>query len=275
MIVQDKRAGKTESLNRGILASNGDILLFTDANSMLQKDSVKKLVRHFRDKNVGLVTGRCVYYRSSDEGEEVISGFYNRYEQVLKKEESKVGTVVGADGAIYAMRKELYEPLKAVYINDLIHPIQVVLKGYKAILETEAICREEIDESHSEELNRQTRIMAQSFLIYFSQILKLLSKRKLLYAVELTSHKFMRWFSLPWMLIFFISTIVLCAKGTFYQMVLIPQIVFITLAMMGKYLNAGILRLPHYFCLVHLAALLGLYKLISGNIYITWEPRKN
>ncbi|MFQ5456311.1 MAG: glycosyltransferase family 2 protein [Nitrospirota bacterium] len=275
LVVQKKRSGKTMALNKGVLISEGDILVFTDANSMFDKCAIKKLIRHFRDPLIGLVTGKIIYFNFADGKKETISGLYQRYEEILRGEESKVASIVGADGAIYAFRKKLYEPLRSEYINDLTHPIQTVLKGYKAVLDSEAICMEEIDSPYEGEFKRQTRIMSQAFLVYISYIGKLLSNKKWLYAWELTSHKLLRWLSLLWMTGLFFTTIILFKSGLIFQSLLILQITFLLLIVSGAYSNIEFLKFPYCFFLIHLASLAGIYNFLLGKTFVTWEPRKN
>ena len=275
LLVQDRRSGKTPAINRGVSVATGDVLVFTDANSIFMKDALKILVRHFDDPKVGLVSGRSIYLDSRNRKEE-ISSLYRKYEESIKKAESRVSSIVGADGAIYALRRELYEPLNPRYINDFIHPIQVVLKGYKAINDTKAICSEVIDEqADKDELRRQTRIMAQSWLIYFSQIGQLIRKMKWTYFWELTSHKFLRWIALPVMFILFIFTIMLFKQGALFQVAFFLQIIFLCSIIFGRRRKAKWLQFSYFFFLIHFAALLGLYNFLSGNIYVTWNPRNN
>jgi len=274
LLVQENRSGKTLALNRAVGEAKGDILIFTDANSMFDKDAVKKLVRHFADPQIGLVSGRSIYLDSLNRSED-LGGAYRKYEEMIKEDESSVASIVGADGAIYALRKELYEPLRPEYINDLIHPIQVVLKGYRAVSEPQAVCREVIDETHSGELRRQTRIMAQSWLIFCTQIGRLLRKMKLVYAWEFASHKFLRWLTIPVMIALFITTAFMFEEGKFYQMIFISQLIFLSLALFGGRLKSGFMRMPYMFALLHVAAVFGFFKYLTGSIYTTWNPRNN
>ena len=275
LLTQKRRSGKTTSLNFGVSSANGDIILFTDANSMFAKDAVRKLIRHFANPEIGLVSGRSIYLDSKNANEE-IGNIYRRYEESIKMNESSLSSLIGADGAIYALRRELYEPLDPKYINDFIHPIQVVLKGYKAINDAAAICTENIDiENGKDELRRQTRIIAQSWLIYLSQIGRLIKEMNWIYAWELTSHKFLRWLTLPIMLLLFIFSIMLFKQGVLFQCVLFLEIIFIFSIILGWKDKIKFLKGPYVFFLIHLAALLGLYNLLSGNLYIIWNPRNN
>lgn len=272
LVVQKKRGGKTRALDRAASVAKGGILLFTDANSMFDKEAVKMLTRHFHDRQVGLVTGKSIYL-DPERRREQIGGLYHKYEEVVKRLESSVGSVVGADGAIYALRKELWLPLKSEYINDLIHPIHAVLQGYRAIFEPDAVCREIVDDTHKDQFNRQTRIMAQSWLIYLSQIGRMIRGGKWLYAWEFTSHKLLRWLTLPVVGLLCLSTIFLAGNSVFYGITLTIQVGFLISAISGRYSNRKLPRFAYLFASVHLAAILGFFRFISGNTYATWNPR--
>lgn len=274
LIIQAERSGKTKNLNRGVAAANGDILVFTDANSMFDTDAIKKLVRNFFDPSIGLVSGKSIYL-DPETGKTTTGGAYRRYEDFIKGCESVVVSIVGADGAIYAMRKALYEPLKSEYINDFIHTIQVTLKGFRAVSDDEAICREVAAETGNGEFRRQTRIMAQSWLVFLSQIGKLLSSGSFSYAWALVSHKFMRWITIPLMLILLVSSIASLGAGTFFQVIFVFEVLFILLIVCGGKLKNGISRVAYLFTLLHIAAMFGLYKYLSGNMYTIWNPRNN
>jgi cellulose synthase/poly-beta-1,6-N-acetylglucosamine synthase-like glycosyltransferase len=273
LLIQSDRSGKTKNLNWGAAEARGEILVFTDANAMFDRDAVRKLARHFADPAVGLVSGKSVY-RDAD-GAVTGGGFYRRYEDFIKEAESRVGGIIGADGAIYALRKAQYTTLPTRYINDFIHTIQVVLAGGRAISDDLAICREEVEETGSGELRRQTRIMAQSWLIFLSQFGLLLKAGKLLYLWQFISHKFLRWLTVPLMVMLLAANGALVAKGMLYQVVFIGQLLFVAGAVAGSRANGGLLRITYLFTLLHYAALAGLFKYLTGNMYTTWNPRNN
>ena len=275
LFVQERRSGKTMALNEGVKIARGKILAFTDANSMFDEYAIKKMVRWFRDPLIGLVTGKIIYFEFDGKKREAISGSYQRYEEMLRKNESKIASVVGADGAIYAIRKELYEPLKAEYINDFTHPIQVVLKGYRAVLDSEVTCREEVESSDAGEYKRQIRMISQAFLVYISYVGKLIINKKWLYAWELTSHKAMRWLTLIWMVGLFLTNIMLLYAGLFFQSFFIIQIIFFSLIIISAFSNIKILNFLYQFVLVHFAAIMGIYSFLHGKTFVTWEPRKD
>lgn len=272
-LIQKKRSGKTKNLNRGVSEAQGEILVFTDANAMFDRDAVRKLVRHFTDPAVGLVSGKSVYYNA--DGSVTSGGAYRRYEDFIKEAESRVGGIIGADGAIYALRKAYYAPLPVQYINDFVHPIQVVLTGGRVISDEEAICREEAEETGSGELRRQTRIMAQSWLIFLSQFGLLMKGGKLLYLWQFISHKFLRWLTVPLTILLLMANLSLTNNGLLYQAVLIGQLLFMVGVVVGSRAKGGFVRVPYLFTLLHYAALVGLFKYLTGNMYTTWNPRNN
>lgn len=272
LIVQSTRAGKTSALNRAVPDTTGEILIFTDANSIFDKNSIRKLIQHFSDPCIGLVSGRSIYLDSENKLEE-IGGAYRKYEEMIKEKESAIGSIAGADGAIYALRKNLYTPLKPQYINDFIHPIQVVLRGFRAISEPEAVCRETIDDQHKGEFFRQIRIMAQSWLIFLSQFKALLVGKHYCFLGVIVSHKLLRWLTIPLMCIFFVATFFLFNAGVLYTIAFIAQLSFYSLALVGSRMNKGLIKAPYLFVQLHCAAILGLFFLFSGNQFIVWNPR--
>jgi cellulose synthase/poly-beta-1,6-N-acetylglucosamine synthase-like glycosyltransferase len=273
LFIQNQRGGKTLALNCGAKEANGEILMFTDANSMFAPDAVQKLVRHFSDPAVGLVSGRSLYLDPQSRVEQS-GGAYRRYEDFIKQQESRTVSIVGADGAIYAMRKTLYTPLPPQHINDFIHPMQVTAKGFRAIHEPGAVCTEVIDTDTAGEMNRQTRIMAQSWLIVFSQSPNLLKAGCFGYLWAILSHKVLRWLTLPLMVLLFIASIWLAKSSPVFQLALAAQLLFYFLTALGWNMSRGLLKIPAMFILLHTAAMFGLFKLATGQAYTTWNPRK-
>ena len=136
------RIGKTACLNKASPLANGDIIVFSDANSHYDKGAVNNLVRNFSDNNIGFVTGTTKYITNDNENSVESVGLYTKIEKLTKTLESRISSCVGADGAIFAIRKNLYQPLKDYDINDFVIPLNVVKQGYRGILESNAYCIE-------------------------------------------------------------------------------------------------------------------------------------
>ncbi|HKZ46858.1 MAG TPA: glycosyltransferase family 2 protein, partial [Thermodesulfobacteriota bacterium] len=149
------RIGKTACLNRAVPLAKGEIIVFSDANSRYDREAIRELVRSFADKEVGFATGFTRY--TTDEGLIDSISLYSRIEKITKKLESKIASCVGADGAIFAIRKPLYKLLNDYDINDLVIPLNVIKQGYRGRFEDRAFCTEKAV-SYRGEFNRQVRI---------------------------------------------------------------------------------------------------------------------
>src|SRR5438094_7323168 len=130
LVRQEPRAGKSLALNRGVSVARGDLLIFTDANALFGPDSLARLAAGFHDPRVGLVSGQGLYVAGDAEAPRAVGNGYVRYEAFIKTREGMLGFVAGADGAIYALRREIYRDLGPAEVNDLLHPIQASLEGY-------------------------------------------------------------------------------------------------------------------------------------------------
>ncbi|MDO9583019.1 MAG: glycosyltransferase family 2 protein [Desulfomicrobium sp.] len=272
LLIQEERGGKTLALNRGALEAKGEIFVFTDANSMFRPDSVRKLMAAFADPSVGLVSGRSVYVDA--EGNETLGGIYRRYEEWIKEGESRLFSIVGADGAIYALRRDVFEPLKPEFINDLLHPIQVVSKGLKAVSEPWAVVVEAGEDDAEAELKRQTRIMAQSWHVCLRHLGKLIRERRYGFVWQVLSHKILRWLALP----FFMGL----GYGAFFggfdmysTLSMIGLVIFFAIAWLGSRGADGIAKVVWMFVVLHWAAVLGLCRLAKGEMFIMWDPRNS
>lgn len=271
LFIQEKRGGKTLALNRGASEAKGGILVFTDANSMFRPESIRKLVAPFADATVGLVSGRSIYVDA--EGNETLGGVYRRYEEWIKEGESGLFSIVGADGAIYALRRDVFEPLQAEYINDLLHPIQVVSKGLKAVSELRAVVVEATEDDGEAELKRQTRIMAQSWNVCLCHLDDLFLRRRYGFIWQLFSHKFLRWLTLLLITLFISSALVVVNLSFMLILIIIVLIFFCGIILFGFKNFANISSVVYFFAIIHWAALLGLYKFVKGEMFVTWNPR--
>jgi cellulose synthase/poly-beta-1,6-N-acetylglucosamine synthase-like glycosyltransferase len=274
LLRQTARKGKTQALNRAALEAKGSILVFTDANSMFDRLAISNLVRHFEDPAIGLVSGRSIYADSSTKKASV-GGIYRRYEDLIKRYESAIGSIVGADGAVYALRKTLYKQLPPEYINDFIHPIQVVLEGYEARIDDKAFCIETIECNIRGEFRRQTRIMAQSWRIFFGQIGHLIYKRRILYAAELISHKFLRWLAFPLLAVLLVSCLALASNSMRLDAAAAFGSLFFIAILALRFQPPRHTQAVALFLTLHMAAISGLLSYLRRKKFATWNPRSN
>lgn len=195
LLRQEERRGKTAGLNAVVPTLSGGIAVFSDANAMYEADAARKLVRNFEDPEVGCVTGEARYLKGDRSAADVTERAYWNYEIWIKRLETSVGSMVGGDGAIYAIRKALWQPLPDNAINDFLNPLQIVAAGWRGVYEPEAICYEATAAGIRREWRRRVRIVSRSWRAVFQAPGVLNPSRVGFFAFCLLSHKVLRWFS--------------------------------------------------------------------------------
>jgi cellulose synthase/poly-beta-1,6-N-acetylglucosamine synthase-like glycosyltransferase len=278
LLWQKERQGKSALLNHAVPQTNGEIIVFTDANAFLNRSALQNLVQHFQDNRVGFVTGRTSYTCCTGGSVEETAGMYNRYERYLKKKESGLGSCVGADGAIFAVRKNLYLPLRPGDLNDLTIPLQVIQQGYRGIMETSAIAREESSPKMESEIHRQIRITNRT-LRALSRNRELLNPfHNPLFAWQLLSHKLLRLMVPFLMMTLFVSNLIALGRGKLYFSFLCLQMAFYCLALIGSWAKErdgrffSISRIPYHFMLISWAMFRGWLRCFSRNRDVLWTP---
>jgi biofilm PGA synthesis N-glycosyltransferase PgaC len=276
---QPQRQGKIMAVQRAMSEVTGEIVVFTDTNSLLNKEALKNIVRHFVNEKVGVVSGeKRILYRKADEAAGAGEGFYWKYESKLKKWDDELYSVMGAAGELFAIRTDLYEPVpKDSLIEDFYMSFKIVEKGYKIAYEPNAYAMEEPSASVKEELKRKVRIAAggiQSIV----RLKELLNPFK--YGVitfQYISHRVLRWTLAPLALpVIFFFNIMLWDHGLLYQAILVNQIFFYISALLGFFLEKKKIRLkllfiPYYFCMMNYAVYAGFMRYIRGSQSVLWE----
>jgi cellulose synthase/poly-beta-1,6-N-acetylglucosamine synthase-like glycosyltransferase len=282
LVRQEGRLGKTSGLNLAMPEASGDIVVFSDANAMYQPNAIKKLVRHFADSNVGLVVGAAIYTDGEENSAAQSENSYWEYELTIKRWESDIHSVVGGDGAIYAIRKSLYDPLDAKDINDFVNPLEIIAKGYRGIFDREAICLEETAGDFNKEARRKERIVNRSFrgLMKVKRVMN--PFRTGFFALEIISHKLLRWLIPVFLVGIAITSIIHSYQGLIiFKVLYLLEMAFLWLAIIGflkhqKENISPLFFLPYYFLMVNYYSLVGVIKALSGNIQVTWStPRVN
>jgi cellulose synthase/poly-beta-1,6-N-acetylglucosamine synthase-like glycosyltransferase len=274
LVRQMERNGKAAGLNLGFQNATGEILVFSDANAIYQPDAIRRLVAHFFDPEVGYAVGSARYVDSENLVSSADSeGLYWKFESWVKERESNFGSVVGGDGALYAIRRGLYEPLRPTDINDLLHPLQIIVKGYRGVYEPAAICYETAGGSFEKEFRRKVRIVSRSFNAVRRAWPVLLPWNQFRHWLCLLSHKILRWAAPFFMLLLAVSSALLWSTP-FYRVVVVLQALFCSLALIGWFTKGKgprLIYLPYYFCVVNLASFLGLMKSLGGSLSSTWQ----
>ncbi|MGQ9817833.1 MAG: glycosyltransferase family 2 protein [bacterium] len=271
------RGGKLATLNRVLHHTSGEILVFTDANAMFIEDALHKLIRHFADESIGVVTGVERMQRETHSIIDLSESAYWNYETKLKEWEGKIYSTVGANGPIYAIRRELF-PVIPSHLNlcdDMAISLSAVQKNKRIILEPEAIAFEKASLTLQEEWRRKKRIATRAWQALFYHK-NLLIPFKSPIALPLLFHKVLRWLTLLLLIILLITNFFV--KGVFYNVFLILQIGFYILSSISFILLWYNIRLPiifsffGYFLLTNLAQLIGLYNAVFKKGSPMWQP---
>lgn len=273
------RSGKALALNEGVRASSGEIILFTDANVELEPESLRRLVAPFADASTGGVSGRKKYFvRHGADSTEKGENLYWRWDQWQKRLESTFGSMFAADGAIYAIRRELFVPIEdAAQADDIAISTRVVLQGRRLLFEPSAIAWEEAPAEGAEEFRRKVRVTNHSVRALLNLGSALWTSG--FYSVELLSHKLVRHLIPIFLVLLLLSTAYLAGESPPFRVILGLQLLFYLLALAGmvaRRSSAGqwkIFAVPYYFCLVNAAALLGVASIARGRRVKTWSPR--
>jgi cellulose synthase/poly-beta-1,6-N-acetylglucosamine synthase-like glycosyltransferase len=277
VIERSGRSGKTVAISHAAGEAEGEILIFTDANTLYRPDAVRRLVAPFRDPRVGLVSGRLQYEEDPGAGAGG-EGLYWRYENAIKRWEGAIGSLLVANGSIYAIRRRLFEPIPGPVADDFVLPLVVAHRGKQALYAPEAIAEEKLPTHAGEDFRSKARIVTQGFeaiRLYRSRILGSGAFRTLQYLL----HKVLRWLGGAFALGLLLSSLagsenpVLLAAG-------VLQLAFYALAFTGFLLRRrdgapALVRIPFYFCLVNAAALKGLGDFLVGRDRSVWEKSES
>lgn len=276
---QPERQGKIMAVERAMPEVHGEIVIFTDANALLNRGAINNLVQHFANEKIGVVAGeKRMLNKEADEAAGAGEGFYWKYESKLKKWDYELYSVMGAAGELFAIRTKLFEPIpKDSLIEDFYMSFKIIQKGYKIAYEPDAYALEEPSASIREELKRKIRIAAggiQSIV----RLKELLNPFK--YGVvtfQYISHRVLRWTLAPLALPFvFITNALLINHGWLYKSLLIGQVLFYLAALFGlllekKHIRLKLLFIPYYFCMMNYAVYIGFLKFLKGSQSVLWE----
>ena len=277
LIRQIPRKGKTSGLNLAFQQISSDIIIFSDANSIYESDAMRKLVAPFVDESVGYVTGKMIYV--NDNGSMIGDGCsaYMKYENNMRQLESDIGSVVGVDGGVDAIRTKIYSELRADQLPDFVQPLKVVEKFKRVIYQPLAILKEESLSDNDSEFRMRVRVSLRA-LWALSDMKVLLNPFKYgVFSLQLFSHKVLRYLAfIPLFLVFF-TNVALVGQGAIFNLTLLAQIFFYGLAWTGKNNSENNNRwvgLAYYFCLINFAAAIASLRFLKGEKIVIWKPRQ-
>ncbi|KPJ65505.1 hypothetical protein AMJ44_10020 [candidate division WOR-1 bacterium DG_54_3] len=269
-----ERSGKTSCLNRVVPEAKGDIVLFSDANSMFSPNLLRKLVRNFACPEVGLVTGWTKY--RNHRGGERTSGTYSELERWTKYWESIISSCVGADGAIFAIRKSLFRPLEDHDINDFVIPLHVLKQGKRAVLDPEVFCFEEPSKGVEQEYHRQVRITTRTLGAILCNKEFINPWRYRSFSFFLISHKLIR-FLVPFFLLgIFLTNLFLLNGSIIYAVILCGQIFVLVLGLLSilDIYTGKLSSLVKFYLITVSAQLVGWSRMLLGIKDTIWTPQR-
>ena len=274
---QQVRRGKTAAQNAAVELARGEVLLFSDATTMYEPDVLRVMARSFADPSVGCVAGRLVYVDPAASGVGRGARSYWGYETFLKTHESRACSLIGASGCLYAVRRSAYVPLYEEACSDFIIATKMVEQGLRAVFEPEAVSTETTNSRSDRELRMRVRVIAQTYTDLWRHRAMLNPLRAGFYAVQLLSHKVMRYAVPVFLAAVFASSAVLAPRSWFYAAAFAAQALFYSAAgasflLERAGLRVRLLALPQYFVLANLAAVLAFFKFLRGERYARWEP---
>ena len=268
-----QRRGKLAVISDCAARATGEILILSDANTLLNPSAVQFLIRHFDDPAVGAVCGELRL--TTADGKFADEGIYWRYELVLKILESRIDSVLGANGALYAIRRELFPNLSSKLItDDFVIPMRARARGFRVLYDPEAAATEKAPAGALHEFRRRVRIGAGNWQA-LRQCWNLLLPWKGFVAFAFWSHKVLRWFSSFLMLAALVANVMLLSEPV-WQVIFCVQAAFYASAALGHVLGrlrlpAGPLRLVSYFVTINLALAIGLVRGIFGLQRASWR----
>lgn len=268
------RYGKLRAMNMAMEMMTGDIIIFSDANALLSKDSMTAMVRHYEDPNVGGVCGQITIAKKGDIAQ--ADGFFWRYDQMMKHAESDIGGTVSAQGSIHSLRRALAEPVPPGVADDFVLSVRAVAKGYRLAFEPRATTTEAVTETAKAEIGRRIRSteMGWRALMLTREVMN--PVRFGLYAWQLISHKFLRRLVPLFMITALISNLVLFGQSWLWTLLGAGQVLFYVIALLA-YLFPATRRLPlwgkvMFFVMSNIAMALGIFAYYRGRESSIWTP---
>jgi cellulose synthase/poly-beta-1,6-N-acetylglucosamine synthase-like glycosyltransferase len=282
LLHQPARQGKVAAMNRAIQHVQSPLVIFCDANTLLNTACIREIVKHYEDPQVGGVAGeKKILQRGKDAAAAAGEGLYWKYESFLKRLDSDLYTTVGAAGELFSVRKSLFEKApEGTIIEDFVQSLKLVINGYVVRYEPNAYAAEAPSASIKDEMKRKVRICAGAFqaMILLKELFNMF--RYPVASFQFISHRILRWTVCPvaliTLLISNILIVVMGAGGWFYQVVLVLQALFYIMGITGWIYASRDIRLkavyiPFYFLFMNLSVFIGFSRFMRNKQTVLWE----
>lgn len=273
LVELETRMGKAVALNVGVAAAHGEIVVFADARQSFSSTAVRELVANFSDASVGAVSGELILESNTSSTTAEGVGLYWTIEKWIRQKEAAIDSIVGATGAIYAIRRDLFEALPpGTILDDLLTPMRIVMRGYRVVFEGRALAFDRVAHDYSSEFKRKVRTLAGNYqaISLCPRLMKPWANRIFL---QFVSHKVFRLIAPIALVGLFITNAV--HLGGWYTVFMALQITGYSLAMVGWWLNRVGVRerltgAAFTFCLLNYASLMGAVQFLRAEV-VQWE----
>lgn len=282
LLYEPERQGKVVAINRAMKYVTTDFVVFCDANTLLNSDSIREIVKHYQDPLIGAVAGEKKIIDASGKQNTAVAGegLYWKYESFLKRMDAAFYTVVGAAGELFSIRTQLFEPVPGnILLDDFIISMKICLKGYRVMYEPKAFAIEGPSSTMKEEQKRKIRISAGGFqsVVILKDLLNIFKYGKL--SFQYISHRFLRWIICPVLLPFILICNLLLwywTRDQIYLILFVLQMVFYIASIIGGIfasMNIKIkaLYIPYYFVFMNMALYAGFRRFVTKKQTVLWE----
>lgn len=282
LLHQHTRRGKIAAVQRAMPYVCTPLIIFSDANTFLNREAIRNLVKHFSDPQVGAVAGeKRVWIAAKDKANAAGEGLYWKYESWLKQQDAVLGTVVGAAGELFAIRTDLFEPVPTdTIIEDFYMTLRIAKQGYRVAYAPDAYALEYASADAGEEIKRKIRISAGGFQA-MARLKSLLNPFKYnILSFQYISHRVLRWTLAPLTLpVLLITNGILALHSSFYLMLFLLQVIFYMIALIGYLMQDKSLKIkgfsvPFYFVLMNVCVYFGFIKYLKKQQSVVWEKAK-
>ncbi|MGO3017550.1 MAG: glycosyltransferase [Anaerococcus sp.] len=265
--------GKTNAQNEAVAEASGEILVFSDANSMFKTDAIKELVSFFTDDSIEYVCGSLIYAKDDDISSVVAENTYWDMELRMRKIESEISTIAAGNGAIYACRKKDYRHYNLISSHDYEMPLYAGLNKKRALYNPDAIALEKAGATTSDEFKRKIRMQRRILTNIFTNLKRLNVFKYGWFSFFHFNHKTLRFLQSFFHIVLYLSNIFLLASGFIYKLAFLFQNLFFLLALIGKLSKSKskIFYFPRYYTMMMLAQIIGAYREGTGKSKATWE----
>lgn len=265
--------GKTNAQDEAVDVAKGEIIVFSDANSMFKADAIDELVSYFTDDDIIYVCGSLIYAKDDDIASAVAENSYWDMELKMRKIESEIATIAAGNGAIYACRKSDYRRYNLVSSHDYEMPLYAGINHKRALYNPKAIALEKAGQTSKDEFKRKVRMQRRILTNIFTNLRRLNIFEYGWFSFFHFNHKTLRFLQAFNHIVLFIANLALLNEGDFYRVFFLIQVAFFTLAGIGKLTESKskVFYFPYYYTMMMAAQLKGGYNEATGKSKATWE----